>query len=112
MCYPPPQAMWYEVAAGRAYLAAKQYGKVCAPLGQPRRRTAGASTHHSLLLLQAASPFPSLQPTPTCCRPCLPCCPSQALKRFLKVQQHFEDFQEDQFDFHGYCIRKMVSAGE
>lgn len=21
--------MWYEVAAGRAYLAAKQYGKVC-----------------------------------------------------------------------------------
>jgi hypothetical protein len=32
----------------------------------------------------------------------------QALKRFLKVQQHFDDFQEDQFDFHGYCIRKMV----
>lgn len=52
------QAMWYEVAAGHAYLAAKQYGK--------------------------------------------------ALKRFLKVQQHFEDFQEDQFDFHGYCIRKMT----
>lgn len=34
----------------------------------------------------------------------------QALKRFLKVQQHFEDFQEDQFDFHGYCIRKMVGV--
>lgn len=34
----------------------------------------------------------------------------QALKRFLKVQQHFEDFQEDQFDFHGYCIRKMVGG--
>jgi hypothetical protein len=34
----------------------------------------------------------------------------QALKRFLKVQTHFEDFQEDQFDFHGYCVRKMVSS--
>ncbi|KAL4424899.1 hypothetical protein ABPG77_002122 [Micractinium sp. CCAP 211/92] len=32
----------------------------------------------------------------------------KALKRFLKVQQHFEDFQEDQFDFHGYCVRKMT----
>ncbi|KAL4856126.1 N-terminal acetyltransferase A complex auxiliary subunit [Chlorella vulgaris] len=52
------QAMWYEVASGRAYLAQRQYGK--------------------------------------------------ALKRFLKVQQHFDDFQEDQFDFHGYCIRKMT----
>ncbi len=35
---------------------------------------------------------------------------SQALKQFLKVQQHFEDFQEDQFDFHGYCVRKMVRS--
>jgi hypothetical protein len=54
------QAQWYEVAAGRAYLAQRQYGK--------------------------------------------------ALKRLLKVHQHFEDFQEDQFDFHGYCVRKMVRA--
>lgn len=32
----------------------------------------------------------------------------QALKKFLGVSKHFEDFVEDQFDFHGYCIRKMT----
>lgn len=36
--------------------------------------------------------------------------PGPALKRFLKVHAHFEDFQEDQFDFHGYCVRKMVGG--
>ena len=33
-----------------------------------------------------------------------------ALKRLLRVDAHFGDFQEDQFDFHGYCIRKQVGA--
>jgi hypothetical protein len=33
---------------------------------------------------------------------------AQALKRFLKVDAHFADFVEDQFDFHGYCMRKQV----
>jgi hypothetical protein len=32
----------------------------------------------------------------------------RALKRFLKVHAHFDDFREDQFDFHSYCVRKMV----
>ena len=31
-----------------------------------------------------------------------------ALKKFLQVEQHFEDFIDDQFDFHGYCLRKMT----
>ncbi len=33
---------------------------------------------------------------------------AQALKMFLHVFKHFEDFQEDQFDFHTYCLRKMT----
>ncbi|KAK9808522.1 hypothetical protein WJX73_004343 [Symbiochloris irregularis] len=32
----------------------------------------------------------------------------QALKKFLAVHKHFEDFREDQFDFHSYCTRKMT----
>ncbi|ETP28747.1 hypothetical protein F442_21980 [Phytophthora nicotianae P10297] len=31
-----------------------------------------------------------------------------ALKRFFAVEKHFNDFVEDQFDFHTYCIRKMT----
>lgn len=31
-----------------------------------------------------------------------------ALKRFHQVRRHFEDFQEDQFDFHAYCVRKAM----
>ena len=31
-----------------------------------------------------------------------------ALKKFMAVEKHFIDFQEDQFDFHTYCIRKMT----
>jgi len=30
----------------------------------------------------------------------------KALKRYLKVESHFQDFVEDQFDFHQYCVRK------
>ena len=26
----------------------------------------------------------------------------------LAVVRHFGDFQEDQFDFHSYCVRKMT----
>ncbi|CAL8463644.1 g3178 [Coccomyxa elongata] len=32
----------------------------------------------------------------------------KALKKLLAVVKHFEDFQEDQFDFHSYCVRKMT----
>jgi N-alpha-acetyltransferase 15/16, NatA auxiliary subunit len=32
----------------------------------------------------------------------------RALKRFLKVDSHFMDFVEDQFDFHQYCLRKQT----
>ncbi len=32
----------------------------------------------------------------------------QALKRFKKIDEHFADFMEDQFDFHGYCVRKQT----
>ena len=32
----------------------------------------------------------------------------KALKRFRKVDEHFADFMEDQFDFHRYCVRKQV----
>jgi len=31
-----------------------------------------------------------------------------ALKKFLAVEKHFVDFQEDQFDFHTYCMRKCT----
>lgn len=31
-----------------------------------------------------------------------------ALKRFLNIDKHFNDFIEDQFDFHTYCLRKMT----
>ena len=27
---------------------------------------------------------------------------------FKEVEKHFADFDEDQFDFHSYCIRKMT----
>eukprot|EP00890_Picochlorum_soloecismus_P005872 jgi/Picsp_1/6286/NSC_03636-R1_tetratricopeptide repeat-containing protein len=32
----------------------------------------------------------------------------RALKRFRKVDSHYSDFVEDQFDFHGYCARKQT----
>ncbi|CAK0738600.1 hypothetical protein CVIRNUC_001066 [Coccomyxa viridis] len=32
----------------------------------------------------------------------------KALKILLAVVKHFDDFQEDQFDFHAYCVRKMT----
>ena len=32
----------------------------------------------------------------------------RSLKKFQGVVKHFEDFVEDQFDFHGYCIRKTT----
>eukprot|EP00127_Corallochytrium_limacisporum_P000367 Clim_evm62s11 gene=Clim_evmTU62s11 len=31
-----------------------------------------------------------------------------ALKKFHAMLTHFNDFQEDQFDFHSYCMRKMT----
>lgn len=30
----------------------------------------------------------------------------RALKKYGAVEKHFADFAEDQFDFHGYCVRK------
>ncbi|KAF9116161.1 N-alpha-acetyltransferase 16, NatA auxiliary subunit [Mortierella sp. AM989] len=32
----------------------------------------------------------------------------RALKRFHQVEKHFNDFTEDQFDFHMYCLRKIT----
>ncbi len=32
----------------------------------------------------------------------------QALKILLATVGHFNDFMEDQFDFHAYCVRKMT----
>mmetsp|Transcript_2029 Transcript_2029/g.3159 ORF Transcript_2029/g.3159 Transcript_2029/m.3159 type:complete len:899 (+) Transcript_2029:210-2906(+) len=32
----------------------------------------------------------------------------KALKKHLAVVRHFEDIQEDQFDFHSYCVRKTT----
>jgi len=31
-----------------------------------------------------------------------------ALKKYYAVEKHFTDFMEDQFDFHGFCIRKST----
>lgn len=32
----------------------------------------------------------------------------KALKRFHQIAKYFEDFTDDQFDFHTYCLRKMT----
>ena len=32
----------------------------------------------------------------------------RSLKKFTAVVKHFEDFNEDQFDFHAYCLRKIT----
>ncbi|GMH62767.1 hypothetical protein TL16_g03552 [Triparma laevis f. inornata] len=32
----------------------------------------------------------------------------KALKKYVSVEKHFEDFSDDQFDFHNYCIRRMT----
>lgn len=33
------------------------------------------------------------------------------MKKALAVHTHFEDFVEDQFDFHTYCMRKVRRGG-
>jgi hypothetical protein len=32
----------------------------------------------------------------------------RALKYFTAVCKHYDDMEEDQFDFHSYCLRKMT----
>jgi len=32
----------------------------------------------------------------------------EALKKCHEIDRHFQEFVEDQFDFHSYCLRKMV----
>jgi len=32
----------------------------------------------------------------------------RSLKKYVAVEKHFEDFHEDQFDFHSYCIRRVT----
>ncbi|KAL1914904.1 uncharacterized protein VTP21DRAFT_7820 [Calcarisporiella thermophila] len=32
----------------------------------------------------------------------------RALKRFYQIERHFADIQDDQFDFHTYCLRKVT----
>lgn len=34
--------------------------------------------------------------------------PGLAMKKALAVHVHFKDFVEDQFDFHTYCMRKVI----
>lgn len=31
-----------------------------------------------------------------------------ALKYYSVISKHFDDFVEDQFDFHSYCLRKLT----
>ena len=31
-----------------------------------------------------------------------------ALKRYHQIQKVFADMDDDQFDFHGYCLRKFT----
>ena len=33
---------------------------------------------------------------------------SQALKYYLSVVKHFDDYFEGQYDYHGYCLRKFT----
>ena len=44
----------------------------------------------------------------TCCQHIQRLLPAQALKILLASVKHFDDFVEDQFDFHAYCVRKMT----
>lgn len=32
----------------------------------------------------------------------------RSLKKYMAIEKHFEDFHEDQFDFHTYCVRKVT----
>jgi len=32
----------------------------------------------------------------------------KSFKKYVDIEKHFEDFNEDQFDFHSYCIRKVT----
>lgn len=32
----------------------------------------------------------------------------KSFKKYVAVEKHFEDFNEDQFDFHSYCIRRVT----
>ncbi|CAF3365910.1 unnamed protein product [Rotaria socialis] len=32
----------------------------------------------------------------------------EALKKCHEIDRHFQEFMDDQFDFHSYCLRKMV----
>lgn len=34
--------------------------------------------------------------------------PNMALKRYMAVKKVFDDFEDDQFDFHGYNLRKFT----
>lgn len=36
--------------------------------------------------------------------------PGLAMKKAMAVHTHFEDFVEDQFDFHTYCMRKVMEG--
>lgn len=80
------QCTWYEIECGHACLRRHDYGRVCASL------QCGAVSQDLM----------SNELTDSVCS-CL-----QALKNFLAVVKHFATFQEDQFDFHSYCVRKMT----
>ena len=33
---------------------------------------------------------------------------NMALKRYTAIQKRFDEFEDDQFDFHGYSVRKFT----
>lgn len=110
------QATWYEIASGRAYLRQGQHGKVCMVHLHLELEACPCLVLFPLSATLLAQRSPHSQrgycvrcahadasPPPGC-----PPARAQALKRFLKVDAHFADFVEDQFDFHGYCLRKLT----
>ena len=34
--------------------------------------------------------------------------PNMALKRYMSVKKVFDEWEDDQFDFHGYNLRKFT----
>ena len=89
--------MWYECAAGEAYLAAKNYKMV----GQFDLNP------HSYLLICFGNHSPmSWKGLPDLINLVLYRC--QALKKFASVEVHWGTIQDDQIDYHSYCMRKST----
>lgn len=77
------QTVWFELECGHAYTRAGNLGMV------PFCRCV-------LVWLQPVSAMVG--------------CLSQALKNYLSVQKHFDDYFEGQYDYHGYTLRKFTMS--